>query len=777
MHSIKRSTIFLFLCLLWTGTLLAQSHDYASRPVLDFGFGHMDLRIALNPDEGSLSGEVAYDVTARADGRDTLALDAAHMEIETVRVDGEEAAYRMRNDSLFVAVADSSVRGDSYSVSVAYRALPRFGLLKNPRGTIWTSQLPLGNRHWVPLPDHPRVSFTTAISLSVPSGYRVTAPGRKTAEEVNSVEQVTFTFESGVPVPASSLAWAAGPFRTGERSFGAKRLALYSEEGAAGDSLRETLLDAAVETVREMEKKAGRDYPYERLNVVLLDDHHWETRSWGAGVLFLYRNLGSLRAQLRRAIAAQWFGVYQREEQWADAGAMNLYQTLMAAGSDTLLLHPDPESLIPARDSAGAVPATEGYTVFGPQRWNSWQLGFPAWPRPALKGAMRRGLAAILERGEGVYRWEDYAESWYRETGQPQFTPPPVEQLARTGRTGEAPADSVVYRVDYRLDEQEGRLVLSFTALEGMYGELTAIRGIETAAGARDTTQITFTGRSDSVAVSVSPTLNNFHLEAPGHPRLRLLQQKPAPFLIWELRNAETTERKAEAARSLSAHPDNPDLQLAIQDFLGRDPSPRVRAALLSSLAEITGGASGTEQRFLDALGDPHPEVRRAALLALQNYPDNPNVRARVERFAVNRERKEMFREAARVLSSISAVEAFSSFTDRVVDSDTSGQQAMFTVSLLADAGATERAVAYADQYLSPLFSYEVRARAIRLLSRFDRAAADWINRAEPLLDDPDPRVRYLAARALDTFGDREAQKLLEAEMADEYDARLRFKP
>lgn len=777
MYSIKRSTLSLFFLFLWTGTLLAQSHDYASRPVLDFGFGHMDLRMVLNPGEGSLSGEVAYDITARADGRDTLVLDAAHMEIETVRVDGEEAGYRLHNDSLFVAVTDSSVMGDSYSVAVTYRAIPRFGLLKNDRGTVWTSQLPLGNRHWVPLPDHPRLSFTTMISVSVPSGYRVAAPGRKTGEEVNSVDRVTFTFESGVPVPASSLAWTAGSFHTGERSFGAKRLALYSEEGTAGDSLREALLDTAVETVREMEGKAGRDYPYERLSVVLLDDHHWETRSWGAGVLFLYRNLGSLRAQLRRAIAAQWFGVYQREERWSDAEAMNLYQTLMAAGADTLLLRPDPESLISPRDSAGERPAEESYAVFGPDRWNSWQLGFPAWPRPAVKGAMRRGLAGVLERGAGVYRWEDYAEIWYRETGQPQFTPPPVGRLVRAEPAGEAPADSVVYRVDYRLDEQEGRLVLSFTALEGVYGDLTAVLGIETTPAGRDTTRITFTGRSDSVAVSVAPMLNNFHLEAPGHPRLRLLQQKPAPFLIWELRNAETADRRAEAARSLGDHPENPDLQLAIQDFLGGDPSPRVRAALLSSLAEITGGASGTEQRFLDALGSPHPEVRRAALTALRNYPGNADVRARVERFALNRERKEMFRDAARVLGSISATDELSSFTDRVVESDTSGQRAMVAVGLLADAGATERAVAYADQYLSPLFSYEVRARAIRLLSRFDRAAADWVNRAETLLDDPDPRVRYLAARALGSFDDPEARKLLEAEMADEYDARLRFKP
>lgn len=777
MHSIKRSALPLLLLFLWTGTLLAQSHDYASRPVLDFLFGHMDLRMTLNPGERSLSGEVAYEVTARAGGRDTLALDAAHMEIERVRVDGEEAGYRLHNDSLFVAVADSTVRGDSYRLAVTYRALPRFGLLKNDRGTVWTSQLPLGNRHWVPLPDHPRVSFTTAISVSVPSGYRVTAPGRKTGEEVNSVDRVTFTFESGVPLPASSLAWAAGPFRTGERTFDAKRVALYSEEGAAGDSLREVLLNLTVETVRELEGKAGMDYPYERLSVVLLDDHHWETKTWGAGVLYLYRNLGPLRAQLRRAIAAQWFGVYQREEQWSDAEAMNLYQMLLAAGADTLLLRPDPESLISHGDSAGNGPADEGYSVYGPQRWNSWQRGFPAWPRNALKGAMRHGLAGALERGAGVYRWEDYAESWYRETGQPQFTPPPVKRLARGKPAGEESADSVVYRVDYRLDEQEGRLVLAFTALEGMYGDLTAVRGIETAPGGRDTTQVTFTGRSDSVAVSVSPMLSNFHLEAPGHPRLRLLQHKPAPFLIWELRNAETEKRRVEAARSLGDHPDNPDLQLAIQDFLGRDASPRVRAALLTSLAEITGGASGTEQRFLDALGSSRPEVRRAALAALRNYPGNAEVRTRVERFALNRDRTEMFRDAARVLSGISAADELSSFTDRVVESDTSGQRAIFTVSLLAGAGAVERAVAYADQYLSPVFSYEVRARAIRLLNRYDRAAADWISRAEPLLDDPDPRVRYLAARALGSFDDPEAQKLLEAEMADEYDARVRFRP
>lgn len=781
MHSAPRLllSLIVFCWLFGTGSVLGQQADYRTHPTLDFRFLHLGLAMEANPEEGSLTGEAAYDIRANVDGGDTLALDAAHMEIESVSVDGGEAEYRLHNDSLLVAVSDSTVRGNEHRVEIIYRATPRFGLLKNDRGTVWTSGLPLSNRHWVPLPDHPRAAFSVEWSVSLPSGYRLVASGVQTGEEVESADRITYRFASETPVPAPALTWAAGRFGYAVTDAGEAEVAVYHEEGAAEDSLRERLAGEAADALVRMEESTQQPYPHSRLNVVLLDDHHWETRTWGAATVFLYRNAGSLRTQLLRGVAAQWFGVRHREEQWGTAEAMNLYQTLLLPDGEEHLL--ETEAGFGSSDGEGGlVRATEAtpYAVYAPGRWNAWQRGYPLWERPFMKRLIRETLPEAASAAPGVYGWEDYAERWYRSAGQPLFDPPyfvdrPGESTSEDDSV--AVQDSVAYRVDYRFDEQQESLTLTFRALNGMYEELTAIRGIEVeAGGSRDTSRVTFTGREDSVVVSVSPLLNTFRLEAPGRPELHLEQHKPAPFLIYELRNAGQVSDRVEAARGLGEHTDNPDLQLAIQDYLGSDISPEVRAALLSSLSSITGGASGTEQRFLEGLESPHTAVRRSSLMALQNFTGNEQVLSRVQRFAMESGDREMFRNAARVLSSIAGTEQLSSFTDQVVASDTSGRRAIFAVSLLASAGGSERAVAYADQYTSEVFDYEVRSRAIRLLDQFDRSLEDWRERAESLLEDADPRIRYLAAEAIAGFEDPGADELLKQYLPDEYDARVR---
>lgn len=770
--------LFLLLGLLAAHPASAQNADYQVRPRLDFSFQHLDLGMQVDPRQGTVSGEAAWRVEANVDGADSLVLDAAHMEIMSVSVDDAGADYHMHNDSLFVFVADSISRGTSYRVNVTYRAEPRFGLLRSDEGTLWTSRLPRSNRHWVPLPDHPRVRFTLALSMSVPSGYRVMAPGRQTGEQVETVDRVTYRFESAESLAAPDLAWAVGRLAVDETSFGNKRMVLYTEQGAAGDSLRQDLLRAGTEALGQLEDTAGREYPRSRLHILLLDDHRWETKTWGASTVFLYRNMGPLRVQLRRALAAQWFGAWQREERWADAEAMNLYQTLLAGGEgEERLLSPGDR---PA-DSAAAVT----YGVFGPDRWNLWQRALPAWEAGGRKEVIRESIGGVLAEGPGVYSWEDYASHWYRSSGQPLFSPPDLSAVLQGG-TGMQPGagvprgpgaatDSVIYRVDYRLSEADGSLRLVFSALRGVRDELTALRGIVVGAGGgRDTMEVTFTGRRDSVQVTVPPTARTFTLDASSHADLYLEQYKPAPYLIYELRNAELLDQRVEAARRLGSHAGNPDLQLAIQDFMGSDPHPRVRAALLLSLADITGGAAGTEQQFLDALDSDSPEIREAAMMALQNYPGSEPVRTRVESLAMEADEGTFYRNAVRVLSSISSREQLNDFTTRVIRSDTLGRKAIFAIGLLSGAGATGQAVDYAEHYTVPRFSYDVRSRAIRLLTQFDRAAADWVPRAKELLGDRDPRIRYLAVQALASFGSGEARELLQNHLAEEYDARVR---
>lgn len=772
MRTISRSafTSFIFFLIFFAIQLLpqkvaAQSFDHQLYPKLDFNFEHLDLQLAVRPDSQRIEGIAEYRMTANISGADSIILNATRMEIESVSLNEEGADFHLSNDSLIIALPDSSEAGQSYDLNIKYNSIPRFGLLKNAHGTIWTSLLPASHRHWLPTVDNPHVSFTSTIEFTVPSGYTVWATGRKENQEVTSVNNIRYTFTSNGRVPASSLAFAAGNFRNNSTSFGVKRINVGVEEVVADEGTGQEILQTAYDFLQRTEDELGLEYPYERLNVLLLNDHHWETKSWGASTVFLYKNRGSWKAQLQRGIVAQWFGVYQREEQWSEGDAISLYQAIAV----DRLSESNEISEIKSKD----VPALDFSTVykrFGPERWRYWLEGLKSWDNKNMKTIIADNIASVLREEGHVINWKDYARNWYRQSGQPLFD---IPVFTRKKNIEEDTSDSVAYKVTYNLNEADGKLILSFEALQGVYKELTSVRTYRVYPGRTDTAEVTFTGQKDSLVVNVDPSINTFRIDTTQYPDLHLDQYKPAPFLIYELRNAETVGERAEAARKLGHHSDNPDLQLAIRDFMNRDLEPEVRAALLRSLAQITKGASGTEQLFTDALKSEHRNIREAALTALQNYPGNEVIISSVENVARKAEDMKFFQKANKTLTAIVDSERYRSFVSQMVKTDTAGFRAIYATRELANMGEVDIAVKQAALYLDPEFDYGVREAAVKILIQNDRATADWIERADDFLTDKDPRIRYYLVQGLGNVMNDEVQKLLEVRVQDEYDARV----
>jgi hypothetical protein len=262
-------------------------------------------------------------------------------------------------------------------------------------------------------------------------------------------------------------------------------------------------------------------------------------------------------------------------------------------------------------------------------------------------------------------------------------------------------------------------------------------------------------------------------LDATDHPELTLDEYKPASFLISELQNGETVEERAQAARKLGYHSDNPDLQLAIRDFMRKDLEPEVRAALLHSLADITNGAAGTEETFLDALQSENQKIRNAGLMALQNYNGNSAVLDRVQSEIRNTESFDVFQRAVKVLMAISSEEEFGSFVDSIVQKDSVGREAIYMIQQLANIGGVEEAIAKAELFISDEYRYEIRSRALEILIQHDHTPSDWISRTRNLLATTDPRIRYLLVQGLKLNKHRAVVAFIKEHIQDEYDARV----
>lgn len=744
--------------------LKAQSFDHEPYPKLDFDFISLDLNLGVQPQNMRIDGEATYQIEAYISGADTLTLYASHLDISNVSVDGESADFSLQNDSLFVPVDDSAEAGSSYEVNIRYSGRPQFGMLQDRHETVWTSLFPKAQRHWVPIVDHPQVRLRTNFTIAVPSGVQVWATGKKVDEEVVSVDAMRYRFASQKDVPASALTFTIGNFEQQSTSYGIKKINAAVEKSLSEQIDPKKLLQKAYDYLGMVEDELEREYPFEELHVVALEDHHGETKSWGASAIYVYKNRGDIDAQLVRGIIGQWFGVQQRERQWSQADAINLYQTLIF---ENLMLN---DSLLKVQDKPKGFTEGSLYHYYGPAQWKSWQQGINNWANESVRSFLKDSIGEVFGKGE-VISWSDYAEYWYEHTGQPLFDRPQFSFDKEEGTTSRS--DSVAYEVYYDLNEAEGQLTLNFKATQGYFGELTTLQAYEVYSNGVDTSEVTFTGKEDAIVLQVDPTINTLRLVYEEYPTLTLDQFKPSSFLINELRSDVPVEQRAKAARKLGDHSDNPDLQLAIQDFMKRDLEPEVEAGLFLSLADITGGASGTEEMFLDALQSEHRVIREAGLMALQNYPENATVVNTVRSVAQSAEDKELYQKAVEVLTTIMNEESFGGFIESVVQSDTVGTRSIFAIQELANMGQIENAVKQANLFTDNNYSFEIRSRAYQLLIQHDHAAENWLGRAKELTETADPRIRFLVVRGLERNANDEIRSYLSDYRQDEYDERV----
>ncbi|HET6527752.1 MAG TPA: hypothetical protein VFG39_03285, partial [Balneolaceae bacterium] len=500
--------------------LYAQTFDYQPYPKLDFDFTKLELTLGLQPQNLRLNGAATYQIKANISGADTVVLHAARLDISSVLVGEKKAEFMLHNDSLFIPLNQPSERGQTYQLYIRYSASPRFGLLKNGNGTVWTSQLPQSQHHWVPIVDNPQVTLQTALNISVPSGFNVRATGQKTGQEAASVDVVTYHFATNQPVPASSLAFSIGQFSHQSTVSGDTQINLVIEDALSDTVDAQLLLKSASNYLTQIEDTLKHDYPFDELDIIVLEDHNWETRQWAASTVYLYKNRGDLQAQLMRGIAGQWFGVYQRAGQWNQADAITLYQTVLQESIS------DSTALLKIKDQP-RTPFTTAYDNFGVKRWNRWQKGFADWEKESLKAIITEAAGEVLDSLSQVISWNDYAEYWYRKSGQPLFDAPVFavqseDTVAKAELKSKPEADSVAYRVDYSLDEAAGELTLNFSSISGSYDELTTLAAYEVYPSKTDTTEVTFTGAEDSIVLKVSPMISTFRLDVPKDIKLRL---------------------------------------------------------------------------------------------------------------------------------------------------------------------------------------------------------------------------------------------------------------
>lgn len=761
----RQSFLTIIIAILTTGFTLVQEcdnvdlsslgYDYSKHPYQPFDYEHLDLNLTLDPEHALVSGLATYTMTARFDKMTQVILQASELAVSGVSVDGGDADFNVSNDSLIIYLPDTAAVGTEFELEVAWQSTSAFGLFRDHTFNFWSSSNPLSHNHWFPVFDHPRNELTFDAYFNIPYETEIMFNGDLVGSEMESATKKQVHYRSTVDVPVTGLGFAVGDMVISEVTSGLTKVRLFSSETGYTDEQRASILREAANIKKEVENYLSFEYPWQSLNIVVLPDNYWELKNYGTGTIFLFENMGSLSSQLKRGVYAQWFGEYQRQEQFFDeSGNMDFMRTALHFAIN------DEPAVIDYSDSLNTV-----------MIWNQWQGSFQNSDRK-FREIVKNSLPDIARSLKGVISFNDYAEVWYQETGIPYFDLPSPENGIGSSEKDE----EVSYSVDAIYDEFDSQLSLVFKNLSGSHEPLYSLQ--MKAFGFEDTTlnEVLFTGDVDTVTFSLSPSVEYISLYTATYETESLeFGEFPLYFLLNQIRSSEP-EQRILAAQLLDQYGENPDLQLALNDALSSEQDPEVRSAILATLSRITAGDTGTEQNFISGLNSPEESLVLSSLEALRSYPENDMVKNAVRNKVIRNNSDQEFEKALDVYADISGSEEILSLAKRLQRVDSTGTRVLKTISTTIAEDSTGQALEMTDAYLGMAFPYSTRNSALELLLAYDKDEAAWSERLDILRKDRDPRIRFQAISGVKYLPAGEALLLLNSLETNEFDLRVLFK-
>jgi len=726
--------------------------DYPVHPYHPFDIEHAELTLDLESDQHLVNGTVTYLIRSKIDSLTKIQLHDSELSIDEILVNKSEVDYEVQNDSLIIQLTDTINAEEKFEISISWQSISNFGLHRSSDGAFWSSLNPLAHRHWLPGFDHPREAFSFVANIEIPNEMEVLFNGDLKGVQAKSDARKIVTWNSDSEMPMTGLGFVMGDFLISEMTAGFTKIRLFHHSKD-----RQKAADLIVEAARlkkEIEDVLSFEYPWESLNIVILPDNYWMERTHGTGTVYLFERLGNLENQLARNMYAQWFGEYQRKEQ---------YLNLENEGENGLL----PTALhFQVMDSAAFIQNPD--SLLRIEYWNKWQASYRLKSK-SFKSTIEESLEGFMRSFSGIVHFNDYAEIWYQETGVPNFKTRPIVLSKGNSES----IESSIYNVDLSLNEADSELSLYFKLEEGDGDEIYSITLNEHQFDAVSSQEIIFTGSTDTVTISIPITTEFITFQTIDFPIGQLkIGKTPLFYLLNQLRSEKPTDRIT-AAKLLVNHAENPDLQLALADILAFEENEEVIAAIFTALSALTNGATGTEEQFISGLSNSWQAIQLASIQALTNYPDNDYAKSSL-RSKVMRSEGEVFELALRSYNKVAIGDEMLSLINSIVRRDTVGLKTLKTLQVADSLYQNEEAIEITNSFISDDFPYSIREKALEHLNSYDIDADRWNQRLNNLISDRDPRIRFWAVEHAPRFKSApESLIFLKSAEINEFDPRV----
>ncbi len=295
-----------------------------------------DLDLAWAPATRTLTGTATITFRAARDAA-TFALDlASPLAIESLTLDGQQAAYTHRGKDLVVEAPVTEDDRHELTVSYAGKARPvpapttrgdfsTLGFTVTDRGEVWTMQEPYGAYSWYPVNDQPADKALYDITVTAPDPWTGVANGRLVGD---TREGGTRTTEFQLDEPASSylITLAVGDYaHAAQTSQSGVRLDYWYPRG---QPLVLDDMDAGTAAVDWIEERLG-PYPFSSAGIVATDSMSaMETQT-----MITIGNNEYVRSApvIVHELVHQWYGDQVSPADWSDVW-LNEGMTMLIQG-------------------------------------------------------------------------------------------------------------------------------------------------------------------------------------------------------------------------------------------------------------------------------------------------------------------------------------------------------------------------------------------------------------------------------------------------------------
>ena len=749
----------------------------------DYDLQNIRTHLWFDLDQRQVRGEVTESVAALRDNVSELKFDSVGLNIESVAVDGKSARFSVTPSDLIVALDRPATAGEKHEVLIHYRGQPKKGLYfvlpdknyPNQPREIWTQGEAEDTRYYIPLYDYPNDRTTSEMLLTVPAEWITISNGQLIGVKTEPDGERTWDWKQSQPLSTYLISVVAGEFVERDDSWQGVPLRYAVPRGK--ESTISPTFDETKEMLDLFATKLGEPYPWAQYAQTAVDDFVAEGMENTSATSITTHSLVNpmLVAEDRdgaddvgsHELAHQWFGDLVTCKDWGNLwlneGFADFFQRVWSEhrfGRDESdfdfwrdqnqwvrqpRLFPVP---IVSRDFEDSTEYQDN--VYDKAGWVlrmlREKLGDDAFYRALHhylevnrgQNVVTADLQKAIEQATSV-SVDKFFEQWVYGAGAPKFD---------VSYAYDSDARQVKFTVK-QTQKVEGRVGLFDVPVEI---EIASEKGRDTHTVEINQANQTFTFATDSAPVMV--------IFDKGDKVLKSVEVKKDPALwAYQLRNAETTPDRADAAVALGSVKDDPRAVTALGEAAQHDPFWGIRVEALLALGRI-GGAEA-EKQVLAAVRDPAPWVRDTAVRELGSFKGDITLPEKLTKIAAGDRAYSVRAAALGALASIQAPDAFETLTAAVKTEspdDVIREASLRALGRLGDI----RAVPLLMGWSAPGKPIGSRQAALGAVAELDKPNGAITKMLVSCLNEPYFDIRIAAIFALGARGDTDAIAPLE---------------